>query len=1384
MHRQPGKMNNLAVVTNEIAEEADTREPDGRDAWIFSTSFAQRRLWFIDQIEPGNTLYNVPTAFRVHGHLNPELLERSFATVIARHEILRTTFRAVDGEPMQIVADALDLRLPVVDLRALPAPAREAEVARIIREESERPFNLARGPLLRAALIELDASEQVLVVSLHHIITDSWSQEVLMRELVASYCAQKVGDPLALPELPIQYADFAAWQRGAMQGDILEHELAFWRERLATLAPLDLPHLPRRTTSHVPEGATLTFDLPAPLTAAIRAMAQREGVTLFMALIAGWKAFLARYTGQTDIAVGSPISDRTRTETEGLIGFFLNTLVLRTEFAGNPTVREALRRVRDTALEAFGHQDLPFEMMVEELQPARVAGKNPLLRVMFVLVTGEEKAWRTPDAELVPLPIAESKAKFDLMLHVRDAGETIRGALVYDKALFNSATVLRIAGHYETLLGGMTAHPEATIDSLPLILPEERERIVHVWNDTATPYPADRTVHALFREQAQINPGAVAIEDGEEEVTYGELDRQANAVAAKLIQRGVKPGDAVAISLPRSARLIAGILGILKTGAAYVPLDVSYPVERLDLMQRESGARYLIGEGAAPPLVNGIWLPIEACIAGPAELPAPEVGSASDAAYIMFTSGSTGVPKGVRVLHRGISRLVINTNYVQFTPGDVVAHASNTSFDASTFEIWGALLHGARLVIVPRETLLSPQELAGLIRTRNVSILFLTTPLFHHFAREIPGGFGTLRYLVAGGDALQPEAARAVLQTARPGHLVNGYGPTEVTTFAVCHDVTDVPPDAVSIPIGRPISNTRAYILDGALEPVPAAFAGELYLGGPGVAGGYVNNPAATAASFIADPFSDDPTARLYKTGDLARWREDGVIEFLGRADNQVKIRGFRIEPGEIEAALRRHPLVREAFVTPRMDSTGQKQLAAYVVPYPGSAPSSAELREHLLASLPDYMAPAVFAFPESLPLNSNGKVDMTALAALPLNEAEHLAEEPRTWMEAWLVEIWEELLVRKPIGISEDFFELGGHSLLAIRMLSEVEKRTGIRIPPKALFDGAATIKRMAAVLSEQRAVQSPLPVVRVQPEGTKSPLFFFHGDFLFGGLYLANLARHLPRDRPCYAVEPHGFDGVEPPPTIEEMAGARLKTILELQPDGPYFLGGFCNGGLVAFQVAQLLRAQGKEVACLVLLGANGLNAQFRTLKRVTQIVARIRRMDDAAARDLFLKWRKQILFGGLLFRHHLKDFQGKNGTPLPKVIWAKAIRFSRWLFRSAGVLTVNPTHAMAALDEYMENPARPFWDVYSKAVGSFVPARYDGKLFLIRETELESQLGWIGSDLAWSRVAKDLTIRNIPGGHFTITSHANIVIFAEHLKVCLEEAEAARAKNGSIP
>ena len=1346
------------------AEESPATPPE--DAWIFPTSFAQRRLWFLDQVEPGTTLYNVPGAYRIRGHADAGLLEKSFSELVARHEILRTTFRAVEGEPMQIVSERAEFHLPVIDLTGLKPEGREGEIARLIRAESEQPFDLGQGPLVRAALAEVGPAEQVLILGLHHILTDSWSQEILMRELTTIYAALKRGQAPALPEMPIQYADFASWQREMMRGEALDKATAFWRGRLEGLAPLALPEVAKHGGRHPgAEGDACAFELPAALTTRLRSLAQQEGVTLFMALLGAWQAFLARLTGQTDIAVGSPISHRSRTETEGLIGLFLNTIVLRTDLAHNPTVGEMLRRVRQTTLEAFAHQDLPFEMMVEDLQPARLAGRNPLLRVMFVLMSGEEKSWTCPGAVFEPLAVEESKPKFDLMLHLRDNGRTIRGLLVFDKAVFDGGMVSRMASHFQNLLGGMVAHPESKLESLPLATPEERDRVVRVLNGVERPFPADRTVHGLFQDQARLHPEAVAIEDGAELVSYAELDRRAEGVRAALEARGVKRGDAVAICLGRSANLIAGILGILKTGAAYVPLDLSYPAGRLELMLREGGAKVTICGEESPAPAGPAALSMAECLrAEPLRTPAPE-GAGTDGAYIMFTSGSTGEPKGARILHRGISRLVINTDYVQFTPADVVAHASNTSFDASTFEIWGALLNGARLAIVPRETLLEARELVAFLQERKVSVLFLTTPLFHHFAREMPGGFGSLRYLVVGGDALQPQAARAVLEAGAPGHLVNGYGPTEATTFAICQEVAEVRADAASIPIGRPIANSTAYILDPLMQPAPIGITGELYLGGPGVAGGYLNRPELTAERFVADPFSTEAGARLYRTGDLARWREDGTIDFLGRADGQVKIRGFRVEPGEIEAALHGLPEVKEAIVTARLDGTGQKQLVAYVVARTGMAQDAAGLRQRLLEVLPEYMVPGAMGFVSALPLNANGKVDFAALEECAVLETRAAHEGPGTWMEASMTGIWEDILGRTGIGVTDDFFDLGGHSLLAIRMLAEVEKKTGIKVPPRLLFEGA-TIRHLATA-SRRAYREKAAAIVQVQGGGARAPFFFLHGDFVEGGLYCVKMARQIGGERPFYAIDPHGVH--DTPRSIEEMAAQHLRLVREAQPKGPYVLGGFCNGGLVAFEMARQLEAAGERVASLILLSVDGMNVKFAWLKNLIGITGEFLKAPSDRRFRSFLQWRERILFARAAWAHQRQVLSTLEPARQGRHVARKTARVARKL-----VQWLLPRRAAAEEENASmlpESCGEDIGRIYQEACMAYVPRRFHGPADVLWPEKMPLEDPAAG----WRKAIPQVRVHKIPGGHFSALQGENLRVLSEKIRECLLACDA---------
>ena len=1202
------------------SEAADS--PANRDVFVLPASFAQQRLWFIDQLDPGSPAYNVPAAFRIDGPLDHTLLERALNEIVARHEALRTTFRPVDGEPSQLVEPVLHLRVPAVDLRTLPEDGRERELSLLIAREARLPFDLTAGPLIRATLVQAAEADHALLLTLHHIITDMWSQDVLMRELTALYDAFRKNAPSPLAELPIQYADFANWQRDQMQGELLERETAYWKQKLDGLAPLELPVARPRPPLPSHDGRALHVGVSEPLTAELKKLAAREGVSLFMLLLAAWKTLLFRYTSQTDVSVGSPISNRSRAETEPLIGFFLNMLVLRTDLSGNPSFRTLLGRVRETALGAFEHNALPFEMLVDALQPARAAGQNPLFNVAFVFVHGDEKSWSLPGLTFTPMRIGETNAKFDLTLGLNEAHGKITGSLVFNTDLFDEAFIARMAVHFHTLLGGIAENPDTPVGTLPMLGGAEREQIVVEWNRTSRPYPAHKTVAALFEEQVAQTPDAVALESGDERRSYAELNSRANRIARHLRGLGVTHGACVGVCMERSPELIECILGIVKAGAAYVPLDAAAPAERLAFMIEDSAAKLVLTRGDSPAMSGrgGVQVVdydrVDFSKYDTANLRIE--GGGEDLAYVIFTSGSTGRPKGAAVPHRAIARLVINTDYVRIAPDDVMAHVSNTAFDAATFEIWGALLNGARLAVIARDLVLSPHEFLARLDSHRVTTIFLTTSLFNQIARDYPDRLRRLRHVIVGGEALDPKWIAAVLRAGAPERLLNGYGPTETTTFAIWHPIESVPDDTTPIPIGRPIANTTVYILDSQRQPVPVGVPGEICIGGDGVARGYVNRPELTAERFV-----EFDGARVYNTGDLGRWRADGVIEFLGRRDGQVKIRGFRIEPAEIEAQIGRHPAVRDCAVVAREDG-GERRLVAYVVPRSGASVPH-DLRQFLKAHLPDYMIPPAFVMLEKLPLTASGKTDRRALPAPDL-ETGHSTEvfvAPRTPNEAALAKIWERILNRGAVGVEDDFFEIGGHSLLAMRMFVQIRETFGRSLPLSTLFH-APTISALAALLDGHDNGATPSTLVALQPCGAEPPLFCIHGGD-GGTIIYRDLGEKFGTERPLYALESPWLTGDQMHETVEEMAAFYIGQIQAVQPAGPYHLAGFSLGGAVAYEMAQQLRATGAAVGLVALFDSYNparLPRRFGLLERIVMNLRLMRGMSFADKAGLFVK------------------------------------------------------------------------------------------------------------------------------------------------------------------
>jgi amino acid adenylation domain-containing protein len=1025
-------------------------------------SFAQERLWFLDRMQGASGIYNVPAALRLSGALDAAALERALGEIVRRHEALRTTFAEADGVAVQVIAPFAGFALAVEDLFALAADAREAEVRRRAAEDAARPFDLAAGPLFRATLLRLADDEHVLLFCIHHVVSDGWSMGVLFRELSALYEAFRDGRPSPLPAPRTQYADFAERQRAELDGETLDRQLAYWKTALAGApAMLELPADHPRPAVQSHAGAREVMDVSARLADRLEALGLDERATPYMVLLGAFQVLLAKYAGADDVVVGTAVSGRAEEGVEELIGFFVNTLALRTDLSGDPSFREVLRRVRAATLGAYANAEVPFERLVEELQPERSASHSPLFQVMFTLNDAQGARVDLPGIRAEDLGAELATAKFDLSLSFAPHARGLRGLLSYSTDLFERSTIRRMLEHLSRLLQQVADDADLPLSRLELMGAAERVQVLETWNRTDAEYPA-ASIHALFEEQARATPAAAAVVLGGETLAYAELNARANRLAHHLRGLGVGAETRVGLCMERGMEMMVSILAILKAGGAYVPLDLSYPAERLAWMLADAGVAVLLTDGSSPCAHAAADARIVRLGAERAEIdacPADDVaGSAAPngLAYVMYTSGSTGTPRGVAVEHRNVVRLVRGAGYADFGADEVILQAAPVSFDASTLEIWGALLNGGRVVLMPGRTP-SVEELGRTIVGHGVTTLWLTAGLFQVMVEERLDDLRGVRQLLAGGDVLPVEAVRRVRDRFPSLRLINGYGPTENTTFTCCHTVGETWSGG-PVPIGGPISNTRVYVLDAAMRPVPIGVPGELYTGGDGVSRGYLGRPALTAEKFVPDPFSAARGARMYRTGDRVRWLADGTVEYLGRLDRQVKIRGFRIEPGEVASVLHRHPAVTDCAVIVREDAPGEKRLVAYVV---GDADAEA-LREHLRRSLPEYMVPAAFVALDALPLTPNGKVDRRALPAPELASDEDAYVAPRTPVEQTLAAIWAEVLRVERVGAADDFFGLGGHSLMAMRIVSRIREVLGVELPVRDLFEGP-TVARLA---------------------------------------------------------------------------------------------------------------------------------------------------------------------------------------------------------------------------------------------------------------------------------------------------------------------------------
>ena len=1072
-------------------------------------SFAQQRLWFLAQLEPGSAAYNVAAAVRLEGELDVEALGAALREVGRRHEVLRTRFENRGGRPVAVVEEGAELRVEEIDLRTFPEAEREREAARLVSEAARRGFDLGEWPLVRVRVVRVGEQERVLALVMHHIISDGWSLDVLIRELSALYGSYVRGEAAEPEPLPVQYADYARWQRSWMSGEVLELQLDYWKQKLAGAPPvIELPFDNARPASRSGRGGSYAFELSPDVARGLKELSRRESVTLYMAGLAAFQVLLHRYTGQSDIVVGTPVDNRNRSELEGLVGMFVNTLVLREAVEAGDSFRELLRRVRENVIEAHQHQEVPFEMLVDELGVERSLSHTPIIQVMFGVERRAGREVRLEGLEVSGVGVGAGSAQFDLNMTLVDTGDGLRGEVVYSTELFREETIRRLGAHLEKVMRAAVENPDEKVSRIDLLGAEERRLLLHEWNDTAAEFADNPLLHAFVERQAAATPGSTAVEWEDGSLTYQQLDERANRLARHLLALGVARETLVAVYMERSPELVVALLGVLKADCAYVPVDTSYPQQRVELMLRDSGAQVVLTQGRLTTglaaaggvrvvAVDDEW---EEIALHDASRPAVEV-SPDHLAYVIYTSGSTGTPKGVAISHRSISnRLLWVLSEHPLGADDAVLQKTSVSFDASVWELFVPLMSGARLVLARVGGQQEPAYLLDAVRRHRITVLqVVPTMLAALVEQEVLSQCTSLRRVYSGGEALRPELVERFYErtTGLSVRLHNLYGPTEcsidATHLAMVPGAGDEGVRESRVLIGRPLSNTRVYVLDASLRPVPVGVSGELYVSGVQLARGYLHRPSLTAERFLPDPFAETAGARMYRTGDLCRWLSDGTIEYLGRLDHQVKLRGFRIELGEIEAALRQHTAVREAVAVIREEGGGR--LVAYVVAEHGAEEevSSSRLRQYLAERLPEYMVPSAFVALEQLPLTPSGKVDRRALPepAAPRGEASDMG--PRTQTEEVISGIWEQVLGVERVGARDNFFELGGHSLLATQVVARMRDAFGVEVGVRAIFDTPTPSGLAAHVEAAMRDRQGlSVPPVRRGEAGAEAPLSF----------------------------------------------------------------------------------------------------------------------------------------------------------------------------------------------------------------------------------------------------------------------------------------------------
>jgi amino acid adenylation domain-containing protein len=1312
-------------------------------------SFAQQQVWLHSQIAGETPIYNEAITIYRHGTLDVKVLERCLVEILRRHEIWRTTFDTPNGHPIQVVHSAPNrFSLELTDLRHLSESERDTEARRLATENAQKPFDLKKGPLLHAILVRLDEEEYRLYITFHQLVFDAVSAyRVFLPELSTLYEAFSAGKPSPLPEPTLHYGDFAYWEQKTSTHETWSNQLMFWREKLSGELPvLPWPNRRPRPVNETHRGDVERFRFDPAVIPALRAFCRQQGVSSYMTLLASYVALMNRYTAQEDIVIGGLSAGRRWPEVERLVGDFVNPLPLRVDLSSNPTFRELVKRVKLVVLDALTNEQVPFEKVVESLQLRPDLSRNPIFQIILSQqpqLAPVRRGWN-----LVTEEVSNGSSKLDMMIVIDERPDAISGPITYNTDLFEASTVTRMVEHWQKLLMGGLTNPDSSISELPLLTDNERKRLLLDWNDTLVDYPNDKYLNDLVEAQTERTPDAVAAEFENVRLSYRELNERANQLAHYLQKLGVGPGVLVGVFMERSLEMLVALLGILKAGGAYVPLDASFPQDLLSYMVEDSRMSLLVTHreidenlSVRPRLVVRLDSDWQEIAKQGTDSPTMLNESPQNLAYVLYTSGSTGKPKGVEIRHSALVNFILSMQREPgFTARDVLLAVSSVSFDIAGLELYLPLASGGKVVIASREDARDPVRLITRMRDSRCNVMQATPATWQALIDAGWRGSPNLRVL-CGGESLSRPLAQELL--ARCAELWNMYGPTETTIWSAIHRVTSADRP---ISCGRPIANTQAFVLDRHRNPVPAGVVGELYIGGSGLARGYLCRPELTQERFIESPFEQN--ARLYRTGDMSRWLPDGCLECLGRIDNQVKIRGFRIELGEIEAVLGRHEAVSRCIVVARERAPNDKVLVAYLESRPESVPDINSLRIHLKRELPDYMLPSAIVFMDRLPLTPNGKIDRKALPD-PAGRCVDIQGEfvpPRDPLEHALAKIWAKILGVKRVGLNDNFFELGGHSLGAVRMLSEVQKLTGRTLPLATLFQ-ASTIEAFAELIRREGWTPSWSSLVPMQPLGSSTPLFLVHG--AEGNVLLyRNLTRYLGPDQPVYGLQSQGLNGDgRLNTTIQEMASQYLKEVAIVQPHGPYLLGGYCLGGIIALEMAQQLSTLGEEVGLVVMLDTYNASA-----------ISRSRLFPKLPLHFLQNVWFHGANFVSLRSNDRRKFLREKVDIALTRLkIWLQA--GGHVLQRACGRKTLN------------KYPHLVIKKVNDQAALRYVPQPYAGRVAVIRPKG--NFLGFTNASLGWSEIVRhDLQVHQLPVYPKGMLVEPFCRVLAETLKLCLQD------------